>query len=147
MKKAALLLALGFFAVSAQAQCSLTSVRDATISEAFTKHGGWTFQNFEQVCQKLNRARARMQINAMATVLVNQSIGWAALTVVDRDTNIATSSFNSMNTQVSTYASQDKADELMVLAINEAANNWSGLDRALADLEAERKKARAALAR
>lgn len=114
----ALLLAIGFCAVPAQAQCSLTSVREATIWQAFTKHVGWTFQSFEQVCQKLNRARARMQINAMSTVLVNQSIGWATPTVVDRDTNIATVSFNSMNIQVSIYASQNKADKLMVLAIN-----------------------------
>ncbi|RJG04976.1 hypothetical protein D3870_02170 [Noviherbaspirillum cavernae] len=131
-------------ALSVNAECRITSVRGDDIAAAFKRHGGWKFseQKYNSLCAKLNRAKARIQINAMATVLANQSIGWATLSVIDFDTGIATGDFASMNTQVNTYASQDKANEIMVDAINAAAENWDGIDSALASLEAERKKVR-----
>lgn len=143
MKKALLFSVLYFIAFSASAECMITSVRSAKQSAAFKKYGGWSFNNYDQICSKLNRARARIQINATASVLANHSIGWASLSVVDLDSNVGTSDFASFNTQVHTYASQDKADEIMVAAMNEAADNWEGIDEALAILENERKKAKA----
>lgn len=47
-----------------------------------------------------------------------------------------------MNTQVNTYASQDKANELMVSAMNAALMDWDGLDKALVALNEERMKAK-----
>lgn len=144
MKKVFLLFALPFFALSANAECRITSVRDSATSTAFKQYGGWTVpeNKFNQICEKLNRARARIQISGMPSVLVNQSIGWAVLSVVDFDTNVGTTDFASMNTQVNTYASQDKADELMVVAMNAALMNWDNLDKALAALDKERMKAK-----
>jgi hypothetical protein len=102
---------------------------------------------YNRLCEKLNRANARIQINAQSSVFANQSVAWAVLTVLDRDTSIGTADFASMNTQVHTYASQDKADALMVAAINVAAPNWNDLDKALASLDNERKKVRAAFSK
>lgn len=144
MKKAVMLFAFPFFALSANAECRITSVRGDEISTAFKQYGGWKIpeQKFNQICAKLNRARARIQINGMATVLINQSIGWASLSVIDFDTGVGTSDFASMNTQVNTYASQDKANELMVSAMNAALMDWDGLDKALVALNEERMKAK-----
>lgn len=149
MKRAFLLLSLSFAALSANADCQITSVYGDQVAAAFKQYGGWggvlTEQKYNQLCAKLKRARARIQINAMSTVLVNQSIGWANLSVIDFDTGIATSAYSSMNTQVNTYASQDKANAIMMEAINTAAENWDGIDKALASLDEERKKVRAIL--
>lgn len=144
MKRLYLLTVLSLAALSANAECTLTSVRDGDVARKFRQYGGWVFQNFDHVCEKLNRANARLQINANASVLNNQSIGWAVLTVVDRDTGIGTSDYASMNTQVNSYASQNKADEIMVAAINAAADEWTSIDKALASLDEERRKARKA---
>lgn len=144
MKKILVMTVLSAFTFAVHADCSITSVRDDRISTNFKKYGGWSFDvaKFNQLCEKLNRANARIQVNAQSTVLANQSIAWAVLSVVDRDTSIATSDFATMNTQVNAYASQDKADALMVEAINEAAVNWKDIDKALASLENERKQVR-----
>lgn len=149
MKKVLAAATLSAFAFAAHADCAITSVRDNNISNNFKAHGGWTIDiaKFNQICEKLNRANARIQINAQSTVLVNQSVAWAVLTVVDRDTSIGTGDFATMTTQVNTYASQDKADAMMVAAINEAALNWNDLDKALASLENERKKVREAFSK
>lgn len=144
MKKVFLLTVLSFLAFSVSAECQITSWRDDRDSAAFKKYGGWYFDNSDQLCAKLNRARAGIQINSMATVLLNHSIGWASLSVVDIDSGVGTPAFASKNTQINTFASQDKADELMVAAINSAAEKWDGIDKALAILESERKKAKAA---
>lgn len=144
MKKVFLLSVLSFLAFSVSAECRITSVRGDSGRATFQKNGGWYFDKYDQICAKLNRARARIQINAMAAVLANQSIGWASLSVIDFDSNVGTSDFSSRSTQVNTYASQDKADELVVIAINEAANNWHDIDKALEALELERRKTKAA---
>lgn len=142
LKKVITMCLLGLLATSANAECYITSVRDNSVSAAFSKFGGWRFDSFDRVCEKLKRANARIQVIAQSVVLDNRSIGWATLSVVDRDTGIGTSSYATMNTQVNSYASQDKADQVMVDAMNAAAQDWNGLDQALAELEEERRRAR-----
>ncbi|WP_432263121.1 hypothetical protein [Cupriavidus sp. TMH.W2] len=147
MKKLILVAMMSGFALSAHAECKITSVRSDEIGAIFKKYGGWTFseEKFNQLCAKLKSARARIQIAGMASVLNNNSIGWASLSVLDFDTGVASTDFNSMSTQVNGFASQDKANELMVAAINSAAEDWNGIDKALASLQEQRKKARANL--
>lgn len=147
MKKILIALALSMTAMAANAECSLYSVRDAETAQIFKQAGGWSFPSFNTVCEKLKNANARIQINAASGVLNNQSIGWATLSVVDFETGIGTSDFASFSTQVNGYASQDKANELMGIAINAAAENWVNLDKALVSLEEERQKAKALYAK
>lgn len=146
MNKIFALVVLGAASFSAQAECSITSMRDGSVASAFNKHGGWNFdaKKYHALCEKLRKSRARIHMQGMASVLSDRSVGWATLSLLDADTGVGTSSFASMNTVVNTYASQDKAEQLMVQAINAAAAEWSDIDKALAALEAERKLARAA---
>lgn len=104
------------------------------------KKEGFTFKDFKTVCAKLNQANATMQIDAGGFVLDNKSIGVAVLTLRAKEAPIATNSFYSMRVVMNPYASQDKANELKMDAINGAAASWDGLDEALASLETERKK-------
>lgn len=143
MKKILVAVVLSMAAMSANADCMLSSVRDESIARDFKLAGGWTFPSFEKVCEKLKKANARVQINAASSVLANQSIGWATLTVVDFDTAIGTSDYATYSTQVNGYASNDKAIQLMGDAINAAAENWVDLDKALVALEEERQKVKA----
>lgn len=104
------------------------------------QYGGWEESNFGTMCEKLKRANAQLAIIGMAVVLGDQSIGWASLSVKDKDLSIITNDFSSHVTIINGDASQNKADELMVAAINNAAQKWEDLDRALAALDRERDK-------
>lgn len=149
MTKASIALGLIFCGFNAHAECNITSVRDRVVAKAFDTYGGWstdrglTIEKFSEVCKKLVRANARLQIDGMASVLSNQSIGWASLSVKDMDTSVGVLDYGSANTQVNTFASQDKANEIMVDAINAALQNWDSLDRALEVLQSERNAAKA----
>lgn len=146
MKTILVLATLAAASMGAQASCSITMVRHDTVSAAFKKHGGWTMDvnKFDTLCEKLRKGRARISVQAASTVLAERSIGWAALSVQDLDSEIGTISYARHNTSTDTYASADKAEQLMVKAINGAAEDWSGVDQALAELDVERKRARRA---
>lgn len=149
MKNHLLFALLAAASFGAQASCSINSVQDKQVSSAFDKHGGWNFEakQYDALCQKLRANRARLNIQAMSSVLGERSIGWAALSLLDQDSAIGTTSFGSLNTVANTYASDDKAAQIMVQAINNAASDWAGIDQALAALEAERKRVRDPAAR
>lgn len=148
MKKTIVAL-LSLVSLSAHA-CNIFHTADTKVSTQFSKLGAWSTdkglseEKYISVCKKLQQANAEVQINATGAVLSNMSIGWASLSVKDRKLGIATSSFASLSTQVNTYASQDKADELMVSAINQALQNWDQLDKALEKLDQERARIKAA---
>ena len=74
----------------------------------------------------------------------NSATRWAALSVQDLDSEVGTISYATLNTAIHSYASVDKADQLMVQAINTAAEEWTTIDQALADLDVKRKRARRA---
>ncbi len=142
MKKTILSLLLLAFNSLLSAECIIISDRSEEISAVFKRHGGWSFNNYAKVCEKLLKANAVINIVGRATVLSNRSISWVALSVVDRDSAIATADFNSMSTSVNANASQNIADEMLAKTINRAADDWTDLDKALVRLEEERKKAK-----
>ncbi len=125
-------------AFSAHADCVLHSTRQPSVTKLLNQHGGWEFANYERVCEKLKRANASVNIVSDSVVLGNQSIGWASVMVKDKNSSVMTSSYSSMSTYTNGYASQDKADEMMWIAVNDALNNWRDLDKALASLDQER---------
>jgi hypothetical protein len=138
--KKILLMALIFaVAQSVKAECSITS-SDNGIVHKLLQQRGWNFPKFNSVCEKLRRANANIVIDGDASVLVGVSYGWANLSVIDKKTGLGLGDHTSAYTEVNTYASQDKAEELLYEAINNAANDWDGLDIALAELSEKRRK-------
>ena len=144
VKKILVLATLAAASMGAQAACTIPIVIAKHTGVVFEKHGGWAkdTDRLTTLCEKLRKNRARVSVLANATVLGEQSIGWAALSIVDLDSEIGTIAFASLHTSTDSYASADTADQLMVRAVNLAAQNWSAIDKALADLDVERKRAR-----
>lgn len=144
MKKILVLALLAAASLSAQANCSITMVRDPSVADAFDNNGGWNFdaKKFDVLCEKLRKHRARINVQGMATVLSDRSISWAALSLQDMDSGIATTSFANLQILVNTYASQNKADQMLNEAINKAAQDWNEVDKALERLEDERQRVR-----
>lgn len=127
--------------LSANAGCILYTTRQPNVTNLIREHGGWAFANYDTICEKLKRANAGIYIVAESAVLGNQSIGWASVAVKDKDTGIMLGDYPSMSTYADSYASDDKARELMWHAINDAIDKWDGgLDNALASLNQERQK-------
>jgi hypothetical protein len=144
VKKLLLIAIFSIFSISAHAGCTIYSTRTESVAAVFRKYGGWDLSDvdFNQLCEKLKRANARISISSDAVVLGNQSIGWAILSVMDIDTGITALSGMQTSTFTNPYASQDKAEELMFKAINDAAKGWNNIDEALFSLDNERKKVR-----
>ncbi|CAD6560166.1 hypothetical protein LMG27952_07059 [Paraburkholderia hiiakae] len=136
-----ILLSALIFAVaqSVKAECTINSIYQGLPAKVLQENG-WNFQNYNIVCEKLRRANASVVINGTASVLTGTSLGWATLSVADKKTGLGISDYYSANTETNTYASQDKAEELLYVAINTAANNWKDLDSALAILDEKRRK-------
>jgi hypothetical protein len=74
---------------------------DYEVRRLIKKYDGFDFPKIVEVCEKLKTANARIEINGVATVLGNRSIGWVVLTLRDKDSGVSTSDFSSHNTSVS----------------------------------------------
>lgn len=141
LKKVLFAVALMGAAFQAQACTVFYSSASDTVMKAVGNSGGWGFNNYDAVCKKLTAANAALQISGQSTVLSSRSIAWATVSVKDKDTNFSVSDFQGMSTQVSEYASIDKADGMMMDAINASVNEMH-LDRALAALSEARRQVR-----
>lgn len=139
MKRLAALVIVTFTAFSANANCLLHSYHTSEGAKLLNSKG-WNFANHKTVCEKLRQANAAVQVISNHAVLGNQSIGWASVMLRDKDTNLMAIEFLSTSTRTNSYASEDKARELMWEAMNDALNDWDRLDNAIEDLKKERNK-------
>lgn len=151
--KSIALVALSLGAAQAQAECQINSHADRAVDDLFNSMGGWSsdrglsFEKYNEVCKKLERAGAGIEVSAMARVMDGYAVSWAQLTVRDKDTSIGSTDFGSQYMRLSGIGTQQKADENMVFAINLALSNWVDLDKAIEALEKERKIARTEMLR
>jgi len=151
MKKLLLLSFFSMFISYAYADCNLKMDFNKSDHAKYEKyHGGpnehlFTGERYDWLCEKFKQAHAEIRIVAQSTVMQNKSIGWAALSVKDLDTGIATTEYGYRVTNIDSYASQDRADQLMVGAILQGLQEWDTVDVALQSLENERKRTRAFL--
>lgn len=143
---AALLVAIAASS-SAYAGCTLNSYMATEQAQIFHEQGGWNAASFEEKCEKIKRAHARVAISSMGVVLSNMSIGWASLTLLDEKTNVGTTDWANKTTYTNPNASQDQAEALQVVAINDALDKWYELDKAIEALNKARAAARKAYAK
>ncbi|MFP3637838.1 hypothetical protein [Paraburkholderia sp. SIMBA_054] len=144
MKK--LLLAVLFCALSPSvfAVCQIQMVYQRGPAEDLLKRHWNEFNvpDYDSMCLKLQRANAAIEIAADAKVLAGTSIGFARLRVVDRSSGLGTIDYTNGHIRTDPYASQDEADKLMLLAVQDSLNDWTHFDGAVASLVAARKSLR-----
>lgn len=145
------LAAFCFTALAVPASANCTIYRDTAspqVFKAFRANGGYTFKNFNEVCEKLRKANAKIVIHGASGVLVNRSYGWASISVADKESShIVINSFSSYSTNINEYASSDQAQSSLWISINYALENWEHLDEALAELRQVRVQVRKPVAR
>lgn len=137
VKTFAVAAALSLASLSANAACSMTVTRTSEVAKIFSNNGGWTARRFNEICQKVVRANARVVVAAEAVVLQGKSIGWASLILADQNSPITTTSFGSTATSINSEASQTIANERLAVAINLALDDWD-IDPAIEALNKER---------
>ncbi|OYY33340.1 MAG: hypothetical protein B7Y28_16335 [Polaromonas sp. 16-63-31] len=103
------------------------------------KEKGWDFKDYDAICRKLEKANAGLHITAQGTVLNGVSIGWASVSLQDRDLQIGSSQGHGLSTQTNPFASMDKAVELQFHAINRAIEAVD-IDKGLNSLNEARQK-------
>lgn len=144
MIKKFLAVAFLFPLVSAHAACNVNFDSASDEVHKVVMRNGWNFNKYDEICRRLTHERASLLINGHATVLGGQSIGWASVILKDAKLPIVTSAYGGTSTMSHTFASMDKAQELLYQSINDAVGNvdW---DEAFAALNAARQSARASL--
>jgi len=126
--------------------CSVNYNSSTEVVLKVVRQNGWGFDNYDQICQKLAAANAALVIDGQATVLGNKSIAWATVSLKDKTLMVFTNDFGGSSTKTNDYASQDKAEELLMQAINSAVDSM-GVDKALRSLAESRRQAKAAYSR
>lgn len=142
MRQIILAIVLFSAAFSVNAECRITYSAPDDVTEGLTQHG-FGFKKYEVACNKLKKANAKLMMVGMATVLNNVSVAWATVRVADKITEVSANDHVGIATQVNTHASQDKANEMMIEAVNIAADTID-FDSAIKDLDKARKIAKAA---
>lgn len=133
-------LCLVTLASGASANCVINFLTSADkVKQVFKENNGYEFRNYDLVCSKLRKANARISIIGSYGVLANRSFGWANISVADNSNGyFVVNDFGTNNTTLNEFASDDKARQLLWVAINNALNDWSALDQALAELKKAR---------
>jgi len=128
----------------AKADCSLEYwTAFPAVNTVFDEHDGYDFKNYDLVCNKLNKANARVVMMGGVGVLISRSYAWIVLAVADRDNpHIMNIASGHTHTRLSADASTPKTRELLWESINIALNEWAekGLDNALAGLDEARRQ-------
>lgn len=132
------LLALVMVSINANA-CSVTYLSASDQVDKVLDKTGFGFDNYNDVCEKLNHSNAQLIIDGSATVLSGKSIGWASVSLGDVKLPIITTDFGGVSTKVNDFASQNIAEELLLGAINSAINSMT-IDKAIESLNQQRKK-------
>ena len=131
-------------ALQAHAACVIHSESPSSkIGKMITASAGWTFNNYEEICRKVNAANAEIVILGNSTVLENKSIAWASISIKDRNLPIYSNAFSGVSTMVNSYASQDQADKMLMEAVNNAIENLV-IDKAVMTLDRARKEVKTA---
>lgn len=142
MLKQFVVIAAAAVSCNASAGCNVTSNFTAAVVEKALNKNGWSFADYDKVCERLRRSNAALVIQGDATVLGGRSVAWAAVSLKDKDLPVATNSFGGSSLQINNYASIDKAEAILMDAINEAVNSMN-VEKALQALNDARKQVKA----
>jgi len=117
------------------------------LDQAFREHNeNFEFQNYDLVCNKLQKANASIFIIGNAGVMSGRSYGWVTLSVADKDNYYLSTPFGGYaQTAISGKAHSKEARVAIWSALNAALNEWPEngvLDDALASLEKARQSIR-----
>jgi len=129
-----------------QADCLIYSFQVSDDVRAIFRENNseYYFKNFDVVCDKLNKNKARLVIDGQAVVIQNRSVAWVTIVVGDNEESgyLVVYSGGMRNIMTSTDANTSTSRELLWMAINEVLDNWTSLDVALAELNKARQSIR-----
>lgn len=96
-------------------------------------------KNYDSICRKLESANASLVVDGAASVLGQRSVAWANIYIKDKNSMIFTNSFSVSAIKVNSYASIKKAEELLLIAIDDAVSSYD-LDKSIPELNKARKQ-------
>jgi hypothetical protein len=114
MKKCLLLIALMSVSLGVQAGCEVPYAASGDVLAAISARGGWPIS--DEKCAFLNAEKLKLHVTANSTMLLDASIGWASVQLVDEN-NVVSDAEGAGTSINSSFASVDKADDLMRNAI------------------------------
>lgn len=106
----------------------------ADLNRIIKENGGLKqYQNFEQLCQKLNAAGADLHIDGAPSVISGKSVAWARVSLVDKKTNFVSNDFSGSSTRYYEIGGTQEAEKILFLAIMKSLEAMDiDIDRAIA---------------
>jgi len=134
-------------ALPVSANCRLTYDTDAAhVEEVLNIYKSrYDFKNYGEVCEKLERANAKIIFFGNYSVPYRESVGWVQVVVADKDNDaLVIPRHGSIGVYTNTDGSSRKAREMLWMALNLALDRWPN-NGVLSEALEELKEARAAL--
>jgi hypothetical protein len=134
-------LLIAFAIASSHAQACIVDYSTSSdhVKSVMKRSNALSFDNYQSVCEKLNRANAALTITGFATVMGGRSVAWSAVGLKDKRLPIIPNDYAGLETIMDGYASSDNAESLLLESINKAVNRLAAnLDQALASLDEAR---------
>lgn len=141
ISKSILALAVVFAAGAANA-CSISyyTLNDQ-VTRALTANNGFAFKNYNSVCEKLQKANARLLISSQNGVASQRAVAYAHVVVMDKKIPVVAFTVFGGSVQLNTDANTNKSESILADAVNEAIENLD-IDAALKELAESRKLAK-----
>lgn len=142
MRRLFIAFALAATSIGASATCIIHFTHhERSVPKRLTNRT-WSFKNYEAICLKLEKANAGLDINTRAIAQGGVSVGWAAVSVKDKDLRIVARHGGANSTVSNPTESQDTAEELQYEAINRAIDAMD-IDKGLISLKEARQQIKA----
>lgn len=124
MKKLLISVVLFGSAFNANAKCSIDwDTASPKVRAVMMKPTDFYFANYNSICEKLNRANAKINIIGDSGVLTGRSFAWVNISVEDKKLPIIIDSYGSSSTKLDGAANTPRAEELLWESINSAVEN------------------------
>jgi hypothetical protein len=141
MKKSFIFFLLAASSLPSMAACTITFLASTEIKQAI-EYKGFIFSNFNQVCEKLKKANARILFGGGFYTIDGRNVSAITAQLIDLKSPIASTNFT-----VTSVVLNDKADDKNRLislsnAVNNAMKTWSDIDDSIAELNNNRKQIR-----
>lgn len=117
------ILVAGFLVLSSSSYACSFSTNDApNVREVVRQRNGYPVS--DEVCDFLNRRGLALNVSGKATVLAGVSVAWAEISLTKNGTGVVSDTMRNSTQVNASVASQDKADDMLYIAIKEAVQGF-----------------------
>ncbi len=138
IRKIVLITCLILLSNAACGKCVIDARGTKDIVDAVAQNGFY-FKKFNEVCGKLNRANARVNVSGGFFTFDGKNVVSVVVQLMDKQVNLIPDGYYSVTVKIDKVADDRNKTRMLSEAINEALETWQ-LDDAIKNLQQQREK-------